>query len=99
MLHDLAVNNGLHDIAQACLPGEKILASLEIGSGIECEHRTDKYQPMLFDDPFAIEQVSDIHQPRARGNDHDFVLGQRTRLLKPGLTEDDRSTPHDEHKE
>jgi hypothetical protein len=55
VLYHPAIDNGLDDVTQACLLGEKVFASLEVGSGIERKHGRDEYQPMLFDDPFAIE--------------------------------------------
>ena len=41
VLHDLAVDDRLDDIAQGSLLGEKILTSLELSSGIERKHRAE----------------------------------------------------------
>ncbi len=96
VLHDLAVDDGLQDIAHARMLGEDILASLELGARLHGEHAADEDQAVLVDDPFALEQVGNLHHSKARRDDDDLVIAQRPRRLEAALANDRDTAAHDQ---
>src|ERR1700730_2343034 len=99
VLHHFALGDCLDDITQAGMRGEEILPSLEVRSCIEREHAAEKDQPMVLDDPFLGEQISDVHYAGAGRDRDDLVLRQRSRGLQPALAHDDCPTPDDQNQD
>src|SRR5262249_46245005 len=89
MLHHLAVDDGLDDIADAGVFLEEIWPGLEPAAGLEGEHAAGENHAMLVDHAFALEQVGDVHHPRTRRDGDDLVLSNgpgASRRLLPNIT-------------
>src|SRR5262245_60035163 len=87
MLDDLAFDQRVDDVAQACLPLELVLAGLEIIARIHRHDAADEDPPRLVDHALAREDLGDVSAAHAARNIDDLVLRERAGLLEALLAE------------
>ena len=91
VLHHLAFDDRLDDVADAGVLLEQIFAGLESAARLQRQHAADEDQPVLVDHAFGLEQVGDVHHAGARRDGDDLVLLQRSGRFEPALAEHDRA--------
>ncbi len=85
VLHHLALDDGIDHVAQACVPGEAVLAVFQFVLRLEHQRAGDE-QIGLIDDAFAHQQIGGLADAAARDVDH-LVLGERARQIETLLAE------------
>ena len=85
VLHHLALDDGIDHVAQACVPGEAVLAVFQFVLRLEHQRAGDE-QIGLIDDAFAHQQIGGVADAAARDVDH-LVLGERARQIETLLAE------------
>ena len=95
MLHHLAIDDGVDDVAQSSALLEQIFAGLQARPRIERYDSTDEGPAVSGDDPIAKQDIVDIRHAGARRNVDDLVLGERTLRLNDLLAVEKYGANHD----
>ncbi len=84
VLHHLAVDQRIDNVAQARRFGEGVFARLQVGARLHREHAGEERPAIVLDHAVALQNLGDVAHPRL-GNVDDLFLGQRPRRIEPLL--------------
>jgi hypothetical protein len=82
MLNDLAFGDRIHNVGDAGILGELILAILELATRFKRDD-TAHEDVRLINDTFALQKVSNVSNSEPSWDIHHLALSERARCFKP----------------